>query len=138
MMREYHENRARLAGSYQMRLRFEKAKVEALGAALSKNNPKIIIANGYLEIDRKRNQLNGIIIQKLSREKDRLASGYSLLKAHNPLNILDKGYALVYDEKGQLVKEAKALEHLDKVRIRMKDGERTLEVHNHGEEKNDL
>lgn len=138
MMREYHENRARLSGSYQMRLRFEKARVEALGTALSKNNPKIIIANGYLEIDRKRNQLNGIIIQKLSREKERLASGYSLLKAHNPLNILDKGYALVYDEKGQLVKEAEALDHLDKVRIRMKDGERTLEVHNHGEEKNNL
>ncbi|WP_312654370.1 exodeoxyribonuclease VII large subunit [Proteiniclasticum sp.] len=138
MVREYHEYQARLKGSYQMRLRFEKARVESLMQALSKNNPKIIIANGYLEIDRKRNQLDGIIIQKLSREKERLASGYSLLKAHNPLNILDKGYALVYDGEGVLVKEAETLDHLDRIRIRLKDGERTLEVHNHGKEESDL
>lgn len=138
MRRAVRENAQRLENTYEMKIRVEKIRMNSLVQSLSKNNPKMMIANGYMEIDKKRNQLNGIIIQKLLREKERLASRYSLIKAHNPLNILEKGYALIYDEQNHLVKEIETLDHLRKVKIRLKDGERMLEVHRHGEEKTDL
>ncbi|MFH5835295.1 exodeoxyribonuclease VII large subunit [Proteiniclasticum sp. C24MP] len=138
MTRAVKENAQRLESGYEMKIRLEKLRLKNHFQSLSRNNPKVMIANGYLEIDKKRNQLNGIIIQKLSREKERLASRYSLIKAHNPLNILEKGYALIYDEENHLVKEVDALDHLSKVKIRLKDGERILEVKKNGEEKADL
>lgn len=138
MRRAVRENAQRLENTYEMKIRVEKIRMNSLVQSLSKNNPKMMIANGYMEIDKKRNQLNGIIIQKLLREKERLASRYSLIKAHNPLKILEKGYALIYDEQNHLVKEIETLDHLRKVKIRLKDGERMLEVHRHGEEKTDL
>jgi len=138
MTRAVRENAQRVKSAYEMKIRLEKIRMKSLVQSLYKNNPKMMIANGYMEIDKKRNQLNGIIIQKLSREKERLASRYSLIKAHNPLNILEKGYALIFDEQNHLVKEIETLDHLSKVKIRLKDGERMLEVHKHGEEKNDL
>lgn len=138
MTRAVRENAQRVKSAYEMKIRLEKIRMKSLVQSLYKNNPKMMIANGYMEIDKKRNQLNGIIIQKLSREKERLASRYSLIKAHNPLNILEKGYALIFDEQNHLVKEIETLDHLSKVKIRLKDGERMLEVHKHGEEKTDL
>jgi len=138
MTRAVRENAQRVKSAYEMKIRLEKIRMKSLVQSLYKNNPKMMIANGYMEIDKKRNQLNGIIIQKLSREKERLASRYSLIKAHNPLNILEKGYALIFDEQNHLVKEIETLDHLSKVKIRLKDGERMLEVHRHGEEKTDL
>ncbi|HSR04417.1 MAG TPA: exodeoxyribonuclease VII large subunit [Proteiniclasticum sp.] len=138
MTRAVRENAQRVKSAYEMKIRLEKIRMKSLSQSLYKNNPKMMIANGYMEIDKKRNQLNGIIIQKLSREKERLASRYSLIKAHNPLNILEKGYALIFDEHDHLVKEIETLDHLRKVKIRLKDGERMLEVHKHGEEKTDL
>ncbi len=138
MTREVRESTQRLNSAYEMKVRLEKIRLKSLSESLSKNNPKMMIANGYLEIDKKINQLNSIIIQKISIEKERLASRYSLIKAYNPLNILDKGYALIYDEKDQLVNEVETLDHLKKVKIRLKDGERILEVQKHGEEKADV
>ncbi|NCC79553.1 MAG: exodeoxyribonuclease VII large subunit [Clostridia bacterium] len=138
MTRAVKESTQRLESAYEMKIRMEKMRIGNQFQSLSKNHPRILIANGYLEIDKKRNQLNGIIIQKLSREKERLSSRYSLIRAHNPLNILEKGYALIYDEKNHLVKEVKTLDHLIQLKIRLKDGERTLEVNRNGEEKADL
>lgn len=138
MARAVKENEFRVKSAYEMILRLEKSRLNAKVTALSKNHPKVVIANGYMEIDRKRNQLNGIIIQKLSREKERLAAGYNLLKAHNPLNILDKGYALIFDEENHLVKSVEALSELRTMKVRLRDGERILEVSEHGEEKADL
>ena len=138
MTRAVKESTQRLESAYEMKIRMAKMRIENQFQSLSKNHPRILIANGYLEIDKKRNQLNGIIIQKLSREKERLSSRYSLIRAHNPLNILEKGYALIYDEENHLVKEVKTLDHISQMKIRLKDGERTLEVHRNGEEKADL
>ena len=138
MTRAVKESTQRLESAYEMKIRMEKMRLKNQFQSLSKNHPRILIANGYLEIDKKRNQLNGIIIQKLSREKERLASRYSLIRAHNPLNILEKGYALIYDEENHLVKEVETLGHLNRVKIRLKDGERILEVNRNGEEKADL
>lgn len=138
MRRAVGEGAQRLGSAYEMKLSLEKMRIRNHFKTLSRSNPKVMIANGYLEIDKKRNQLNGIIIQKLSREKERLASGYNLLKAHNPLNILDKGYALIYDEQNHLVKEAGALDRIRKMKVRLKDGERILEVQRNGKEKADV
>lgn len=87
-----------------------------------------------MEIDQKRNRLDGIIMQKIERERERLEASYSLLKAHNPLNILDKGYALVFDEEHRLIRDSNVLMKQNRISVRLKNGEIGMEVRSSAKE----
>jgi exodeoxyribonuclease VII large subunit len=132
MVREMKNAAAALGSSYRKSLDLKRARLVGRMDILEKNNPKALIANGYLEIDSFKKKLDGIIIRKLSREKERLSGSYELLKAHNPLNILDKGYALIFDDKDVLVRSVDTLDKKNILKIILKDGERTLEVKRNG------
>lgn len=132
MTREMKNAAEQLGSSYRKGLELKRARLLGRMDILEKNNPKALIANGYLEIDSYKKKLNGIIIRKLTREKERLSGSYELLKAHNPLNILDKGYALIFDDKDVLVRNADTLDKKNILKIVLKDGERTLEVKRNG------
>lgn len=138
MERETRNAISALRSSYANQIGLEKSRLKGRMDILEKNNPKTLIINGYLEIDNYKKRLDGIIIRKLSREKEKLSASYELLKAHNPLNILDKGYALIFDEHRQLIKSVDTLDKTDILRIKVRDGERTLEVKRNGEEKGNL
>ena len=132
MERETRNAMSALKSSYSNNIGLEKSRLKGRMDILEKNNPKTLIINGYLEIDNYKKRLDGIIIQKLSREKEKLSSSYELLKAHNPLNILDKGYSLIFDEQKQLIRSVDTLDKTDILRIKVRDGERTLEVKRNG------
>lgn len=132
MIREMKNAAEQLVSSYRKGLELKRARLLGRMDILEKNNPKALIANGYLEIDSFKKKLDGIIIRKLTREKERLSGSYELLKAHNPLNILDKGYALIFDDKDVLVRNADTLDKKNILKIVLKDGERTLEVKRNG------
>ena len=132
MTREMKNAAEQLVSSYRKGLELKRARLLGRMDILEKNNPKALIANGYLEIDSFKKKLDGIIIRKLTREKERLSGSYELLKAHNPLNILDKGYALIFDDKDVLVRNADTLDKKNILKIVLKDGERTLEVKRNG------
>lgn len=105
---------------------------------MKKNHPNTILVNSYLEIEQKRNRLDGIIMQRTKYERERLESYYSLLQAHNPLNILDKGYALIFDEKNHLIRSSQELRRQKRLRVRMQDGDVKMEVRVHAEENEKL
>ena len=44
------------------------------------------------------------------------------LEAINPLKVLERGYALVYDEEGKIVSSAKSARRLRKMQIQFSDG----------------
>lgn len=132
-----HQKR-RLQNHLAVRVLMEKNRLEELGLRLKRNHPEAMIVHGILEVEQKRNRLNGIMSQRLLSERHRLEGAYSLLKAHNPLNILDKGYALVFDDQKRLVKEIKTLKKQRVLHIRLRDGEAVLEVNVDGEKSKNL
>ncbi|MGB4589350.1 MAG: exodeoxyribonuclease VII large subunit [Clostridiaceae bacterium] len=132
MERETKNAISALKSTYSNKIGLEKSRLKGRLDILEKNNPKTLIINGYLEIDNNKKRLNGIIIQKLSIEKEKLSSSYELLKAYNPLNILDKGYSLIFDEHNQLIRSVDTLDKTDILLIKVRDGERTLEVKRNG------
>lgn len=120
------------------RIRHEKTVFSSYQGRLQKSHPNTILANSYLEIEQKRNRLDGIIMQRMGRERERLESYYSLLQAHNPLNILDKGYALIFSEKNHLIRSVAELKTSKALTVKMKDGEVKMEVRVYGEESEKL
>ncbi len=72
--------------------------------------------------------LNSKIKSKVNKEKDNLSKLSSLLEAHNPLNVLKKGYTLVEDESNNLITEKEELKELDKINIIFKNGKVKLNI----------
>lgn len=58
---------------------------------------------------------------KLNKEKQRLESLNSLLIAHNPVNILSRGYAIIEDN-DTLIKSKEQLREEKNLMITFKDG----------------
>lgn len=137
-LRSIQDQVSRLDKAYSSKIRYEKTLFMALQDRLFKNHPNTILVNSYLEIEQKRNRLDGIIMQRMERERDKLESFYSLLQAHNPLNILDKGYALIFDEKKHLIRTSDELRKNKTLSIRMRDGEVKVEVSAYAEESEKL
>ncbi len=54
--------------------------------------------------------------------KARLASGAQLLDSLSPLRVLDRGYAVVYGENGQVARSVKALAPGDTIQVCLADG----------------
>lgn len=137
-LRSLQDQVSRLDKAYSSKIRYEKTLFTALQDRLFKNHPNTILVNSYLEIEQKRNRLDGIIMQRMERERDKLESFYSLLQAHNPLNILDKGYALIFDEKKHLIRTSDELRRNKTFSVRMKDREIKVEVSAYAEESEKL
>lgn len=132
MVRGVKDLENRLISTYRHHLRFEKSRLKSRFDTLKKNNPKVLVAHGYQEIDEKVRILSTIMEKKIGLEKERLTACYGLLKAYNPLNVLDKGYALVYGENRRLITSVKDLDQVTRITVRLKDGEKILEVKEYG------
>jgi exodeoxyribonuclease VII large subunit len=65
---------------------------------------------------------------QLLRHRSRLEQLQARLQGLSPLNILDRGYALVFDAQGQLVKDAAQVQSGQEIRARLAKGEITATV----------
>ncbi|WP_050607595.1 exodeoxyribonuclease VII large subunit [Clostridium niameyense] len=95
---------------------------------LESNTPFNIIVNEYNNIDKLKELLNIKITSKVNWEKERLYRLRELLKAHNPLNILDKGYAIVKDDNDIVIGSKNNLKNKDFIHITFKDGSTKLKI----------
>jgi exodeoxyribonuclease VII large subunit len=65
---------------------------------------------------------------RLAHERARLEQLSARLNALSPVKILDRGYALVFDEEGRLVKDATQLSIGDRISARVSRGTLVAEV----------
>ncbi|SUY47181.1 exodeoxyribonuclease VII large subunit [Clostridium putrefaciens] len=86
------------------------------------NSPITYILNEHKKIKVINDRLNISIKKKVSEEKNKLGYMMELLNSRNPLNILNKGYTLVKDESGNIVKDSKSLSGEQQVEIKFRDG----------------
>lgn len=111
-----------MAGSVQRQLKNAKQRLEALSASPAMSSP-----TGYL--DQKQNALmllqSRLIAaqnQNISRCRQRYIAGASKLDAMSPLKVLSRGYAIVQNEKGSILRSSTQTAAGQTITVSLKDG----------------
>lgn len=99
----------------------EREKVKSLEKMINLQSPKEKIVNSYIEIDNLKKRLNNKILSKIYIEKEKLTGINNLLMANNPISLLNKGYAIIEDEK-EIIKSIEQLKNDKDIEITLKDG----------------
>jgi exodeoxyribonuclease VII large subunit len=96
---------------------------EAVAAAVRHYDARRVLAGIRSELDSGTTALAAVMRNQLLQNKVRLERMGRALEALSPLAILARGYALVFDEAGQLVKDAARLTPGDPIKARVAQGE---------------
>lgn len=84
-------------------------------------SPAVKIANMYLNLDELSEKLNIAALNKIKNEKSNLMHMSRLLSANNPIDILDKGYAIIENNDGY-IKSIDSLKDETMIKVTLKDG----------------
>ncbi|CAM3013246.1 exodeoxyribonuclease VII large subunit [Hathewaya histolytica] len=110
------------------KLREEKDKVSIVLHKLKLQSPKSYIVNQYEYIDFLISKLNNNIDFNIGLEKENLIKNVSLLDAHNPYNVLKRGYSILQDKNFNIINSKEQLSKEKEVLITLKDGKIKLKI----------
>ena len=79
-------------------------------------------------LDRLEQQLLFVMKTRLAKKRDTLSSLAQQLNALSPLNTLQRGYAIITNEQGDLIKSVRDVASQQKIRARLSDGVITVSV----------
>jgi exodeoxyribonuclease VII large subunit len=118
----------RLASNFSEGLRAHHRRLENAASRIRHFDfrRQLTITRGQL--DARADSLLHTMQTRLARERSRLGELSGKLDALSPMKILDRGYALVFDEKGQLVKDARRLRQGQAISARVSRGTLIAEV----------
>jgi exodeoxyribonuclease VII large subunit len=102
--------------------------LELLKHKLDSKGPMVYIVNEYGSIDNLKQLLQFKISKKLEFEMEKLKKQNELLNAKNPLNILNKGFAVIEDSKKNIISEIEKLKENKNVVITLKDGKANVSL----------
>ncbi|MFA9397675.1 MAG: exodeoxyribonuclease VII large subunit [Clostridiaceae bacterium] len=109
-------------------INYQKENLNSKKNTIKLYSPENYIANEMLKIENYNKSIENIIKRKTIIEKSKLEGLNSLLNAHNPLNVLNKGYSLVTDNKNKVVSDVSYLNSLDEINITVKNGTTKLKI----------
>ena len=98
-----------------------KNKLEHYKKVLEVNNPGNIIANNVLKVSEMKDKLDKMINSKMDKEFKNIISLNELIKAYNPLNILNKGYSVILDD-NKVIKSTEEIKIHKEYKVILKDG----------------
>jgi len=134
MLREKSQNLdnldLRIRQQQKLLISINKNKIERLLSSLNNNSPIMKLSLMANKVDLLFDNLNRGINQKFQFNKDLLTKFYKTLEILNPLSILDRGYAIVMNKKGEAIKSSKRVSTGDKLKARLSDGSIDIEVIN--------
>ena len=107
-----------------------KNKLERLSDNLNNNNPISKFDLMHDKVNSLFDSLNRGITQKIQFNNNLLAKLYKNIEILNPLSILDRGYAIVMNKKGEAIKSTKKVAKGEKLKARLSDGLMDIEVLN--------
>ena len=99
-----------------------KQYVEKLKASKLEKVPLDMINKYRLEIDSSIKESYNTIRFKIERNKSKLSQNISKLDALSPLKTLTRGYSVVENELGQVIKSKKDIKSKDKLNVILNDG----------------
>jgi exodeoxyribonuclease VII large subunit len=112
----------RMETALQQRLRRAQREVTELTAALLRHDPRRQLAHARGHFDACRTRLDRALERTMEARRGRLSSLEAQLSSLSPLAVLDRGYALVLDANGALVRSARQVAPGDNVVTRLSDG----------------
>jgi len=112
----------RLESAAARRLRTRSAQLAQVTARLARHNPAARLALTRRRLDRANDSLRRLAQKTMSTHTMRLARAATRLHALSPLAVLDRGYALVFDSGGHLLRDAANAQPGDAIRARLARG----------------
>jgi len=113
----------RLGAAERHELQRYRQRLAVASARLRMHDLRRVLSGMRREIDAHAAALAAAARAHLMRRRARLGPVEARLRALSPLNILERGYALVFDAQGNLVKDAAQVQPGDEIRARVQRGE---------------
>jgi len=120
------EKRLRLALANT--LQSQSHRVERLGARLAAGSPQARLASLEVRLEALTPRLNRAMAQEVERAQARLQDKERWLEAISPLAVLGRGYALVQDASGRVLRAAKEAVPGTQIAITLAEGRIESEV----------
>jgi exodeoxyribonuclease VII large subunit len=122
----------RLEAALTAQLRRQQQRVAALAAEVLRADPRQRMASARAQLADLSARLAHRLERQVAASSSRLAALHARLHALSPLAVLDRGYALVLDATGGVVRSAAALDPGDQLLTRLADGVFTSRVESTG------
>jgi len=84
---------------------------------------RLVLSGMRKELESRTTSLAGVMRNVLLQHRVRSERLQTALESLSPLAILDRGYALVFDSNGKLLKDATAVKEGDEIKARLAHGE---------------
>jgi exodeoxyribonuclease VII large subunit len=101
----------------------QRRRFETLSAAVRHYDLRLVLAGVRRELDAKVSSMAAAARNALLQKRSRLERLTSQMEALSPVAILERGYALVFDADGKLVKDAEQVKAGDEITARVARGE---------------
>lgn len=118
----------RLAGGFRESLRDYRRRLEIASARVRHFDFRRSLAMTRTKLDAGTATLHRAMQARLARHRARMEQLSAQLDALSPVKILERGYALVFDAQGKLVKDATQLSPGDRISARVSRGTLSAEV----------
>lgn len=112
----------KLSGALRSQLHIKQVALQNIVSKLV--NPKFLIDQKYQTISYLNDRLQKTMPQRLTEAKTRLNNLDRMLQSLSHKGVLSRGYALVYDDNGQLVRTVKDVKEGDNLKIEFDKGEK--------------
>ena len=113
----------RLAMAERSLLAQHRRRLDIASAGVRHHDLRRVLAGVRRDLDAQLAALLASGRAQLLRHGSRLQNAEARLQALSPLNVLERGYALVFDAQGKLVKDAAQVQSGEKIRARLAKGE---------------
>jgi len=118
----------RIGRALHQRIRMDRLRLHNAMARIRAGNPRPLISESTQILAEKRLRLSNAIRVIIAAERKKLAVFAAGLQAVSPLDTLKRGYAIVENQQGQLVRSVATLEAQDEIIGRLTDGRFTATV----------
>jgi len=119
---------ARVGRALHQRLRITRLRLQHAVARLRAGNPQPLVHQHKQNLVEQRYRLSHMMQAKIEAERKRLAVLAAGLHAVSPLDTLRRGYAIVENQHGELVRSTANLREKDKIVARVADGRFTAVI----------
>ncbi len=113
----------RLAGAYRRKLQDYRRRLEVATARVRANDLRRGLRGMRHDLAGRTGALAATIRAVLLQQRAHLEQAQARLNALSPLNILERGYALVFNQRGEVVKDAEQVKAGEEIRARVHTGE---------------
>jgi exodeoxyribonuclease VII large subunit len=113
----------RLRRVMQQRLGQARQRLDNLAARQKAQRPEPQLRQWQTRIEQLRQRLNRQMQQTLKQQRQRLSEAGRLLHGVSPLNTLERGYAIVHNDAGEVIRDSAQVKPGERIRTRVAAGE---------------